>query len=257
MNNVALITGASTGIGYELAKVHAKNNKDLIIVSRNIDDLNKIKEEFEKEYNIQVVCINKDLSIPNASIELYNQIKELNIEVEYLINNAGVGFQGYFNDNDLEKYTSSINLNIIALTELTKLFVKDFLINNKGKILNVSSIAAYQAGPMLSVYSATKAYVTSFSNAVATELYKSNVTITTLHPGVTNTPFVSKGNFENVKIFKRTKHPSVVAIKGYKAMMKGKLNVEAAVSFKCKLLLISAKFVPKKIALRITMYLQK
>lgn len=257
MNSVALITGASSGIGYELAKIHASNKKDLIIVSRRIEDLNKVKEELKSLYNIKVVCIAKDLSIKDSALELYNEVKDLNIDVDYLINNAGVGLHGYFNDNNIDSYTSMIQLNITSLTELTKYFLNDFILLNKGKILNVSSIAAYQAGPMLSVYAASKAYVTSFSNAITTETRGTKVTITTLHPGPTNTNFMEKAKLENAKIFKKMKCSYGVALKGYKAMIKGKLNVEAGVSLKYKFLLATANFVPKKLALKITMYLQK
>ncbi|MFI3251712.1 MAG: SDR family oxidoreductase [bacterium] len=255
--NVALITGASSGIGYELAKCHAKNKKDLVIVSRNIDSLNKVKEELESNYQIKVVCIQKDLSNPSAPLELYNEIKELNIEVDYLINNAGAGLQGYFNEQDYSKYNSLIQLNINSLTELTHLFLNDFIKRKKGKILNVASIAAYHPGPMLSVYSATKSYVLSFSNAIAQEVKQYNISITTLIPGITQTNFGKSSNMNNTKVFKKTKSPIKVAEKGYKAMLKGKLNVKAGVSFKLGFLTKLAYISPKWLCLKITMYLQK
>lgn len=256
MNNVALITGATSGIGYELAKCHAKHG-DLIIVSRRREELNKVKIELESNFNIKVICIQKDLSVHNSAIELYNEVKQLDVKISYLINNAGIGLQGYFNSNEMDLYNKMIQLNIVSLTELTKLFLKDLVDNNFGRIMNVSSIAALQPGPMLSVYAATKSYVLSFSNGLYQEVKKDNITVTALIPGITNTNFGISSNMDKTKIFKKSKEPKSVAIKGYNAMLKGKLEVWAGVSFKLKMLLSFRNIVPKKIALKITMYLQK
>ncbi len=255
--NIALITGATSGIGYELAKCHANEGKDLVIVSRNIDNLNKVAKELMETYNIKVICIQKDLSKPNSAEELYNEVKNSNIEIDYLINNAGIGLQGYFHEKDSKEYTNLIQLNITSLTTLTNLFIKDFVNKNQGKILNVSSIASLQPGPMLGVYAASKSYVQSFSNSIATEVKQYNVTVTSLLPGITETKFGDVSDMNKTIMFKNPKHPKIVASKGYKAMIKGKLNIKAGVSLPIKILLLLGNVTPRRLALKITMYLQK
>lgn len=185
MKKIALITGASTGIGKELSKIHAEKGGDLIIVARSEDKLNELKKELEEKYKINVFVISMDLTKPNAAKEIYEQVQIAGLKVDYLINNAGFGGLGKFNERELELDIQMINLNISVLTALTHYFLQDFVKNNEGKILNVSSTASLLPGPLQAVYYATKAYVTSFSNAISEELHDTNVMVTNLMPGAT------------------------------------------------------------------------
>ena len=247
MKKVALITGASLGIGKEFARIHAKKGGDLVIIARSADKLNEIKAELEEAHNCQVVVIVKDLSQVNSSQEIYDEVKGAGIEIDYLINNAGFGGQGKFHERAWETDLAMINLNIIALTALTRFFLPDFVKRNKGKILNVSSTASLMPGPLQAVYFATKAYVTSFSNAIASELHDTKVTVTALMPGATETEFAKTGGLENTELFKSTFSAKKVAKAGYKGMMKGELDVITGVSFSQKMMLKYIPMTPKKL----------
>ncbi len=249
MKNVALITGASSGIGLELARIHAQKGNDLVIVSRKLSDLEKVKKDFESKYKIKVVCIAKDLSIQASAKELYNEIKKQNIEIEYLMNNAGFGGQGYFHEREWEKDLAMIQVNVITLTELTRLFLPEFVQRKHGRILNTSSTAAIMPGPLQAVYYATKAFVTSFSNAVASEVDGTGVTVTALMPGATETKFGSISGMDKTDLFKKTVSPSVIAKDGYDAMMKGKLNVISGVPASLRATLSISPMMPKKMLL--------
>ena len=224
INPTALITGASNGIGLELAYEHAKNGGNLILVARNTKKLEEIKLEIETKFNVKVNIISKDLSSKNAAQEVYNEVKSLNLQVDYLINNAGFGDFGMFVSSNWNKEEEMINLNITALTQFTKLFIKDMVARKNGKILNLASTAAFQPGPTMAVYFATKAYVLSFSEAIANEVKEFGVTVTALCPGPTESGFQTAASMENAKLFKDKKLPSSreVAIYGYNAMLKGK-----------------------------------
>ncbi|OOO00340.1 MAG: short-chain dehydrogenase [Epulopiscium sp. Nele67-Bin004] len=249
MKNVALITGASSGIGLELARIHAKKGNDLVIVSRKLSDLEKVKKEFENKYKIKVVCIAKDLSQPTSAKELYDEIKSQKIEVEYLINNAGFGGQGYFHEREWEKDLAMIQVNIVTLTELTRLFLPEFVARNHGRILNTSSTASFMPGPMQAVYYATKAYVTFFSNAIASELEGTGVTVTSLMPGATETKFGATSGMDKTELFKKTVSPKVVAKDGYEGMMKGKIDVISGVPTMLRATLAISPMMPKKMLL--------
>ena len=224
INPTALITGASNGIGLELAYEHAKNGGNLILIARNSKKLEEIKSEIETKYNVKVNIISKDLSIKNAAQEVYNEVKNLNLQVDYLINNAGFGDFGMFISTKWNKEEEMINLNITALTQFTKLFIKDMIARKNGKILNLASTASFQPGPTMAVYFATKAYVLSFSEAIANEVKEFGVTVTALCPGPTASGFQTAAAMDNAKLFKDKKLPSSkeVAIYGYNAMLKGK-----------------------------------
>lgn len=249
MKKTALVTGASSGLGKEFAKIHAKNGGDLVIIARSKDKLVELKEELEKEYKIHVSVIEKDLTEPNAAQEVYNFVKFSKIEIDYLINNAGFGGVGKFHERDWNTDLSMIQLNIIALTDLCRKFIPDFVAKNSGRILNVSSTASLMAGPMQAVYFATKAYVTSFSNAIAEELHDTNVTVTALMPGATETDFGKTSGMDKTDLFKNTADASTVAKDGYDAMLKGDLDVISGVTFAQKLMLKSIPITPKKILL--------
>ena len=247
---VALITGASTGIGKELAYIHAEKGGDLIILARNKEKLETLKSEIEQKFAVNVMVVPKDLSKAGAAAEVYKEVKSSGMTVDYLINNAGFGGLGKFYERDWATDLSMINLNIIALTELTRMYLPDFVNKNSGRILNVSSTASLMPGPMQAVYFATKAYVTSFSNAIAEELYNTNVTVTALLPGATETEFANTAGFGQDGMFKNAFGARGVAEDGYNGMLKGKLDVISGMSFSQKLMLPMAKIAPKKMILK-------
>lgn len=188
----ALITGASSGIGYELAKLFARDGHDLVLVARRKDRLEAIKQEIDTKYGVNVLVIDQDLSELHAGEALYKYLKDSNLSIDFLVNNAGFGERGPFTEISWEREHQMLQLNIVALTELTKCFVKDKTLNPSTKparVLNVASTAAFQPGPYMSVYFATKSYVLSFSEAIASELKDQNITVTTLCPGPTETEF--------------------------------------------------------------------
>lgn len=255
--NTALITGASSGIGKELAKIHASNGGNLVITARNLVMLKELKVELESQYLISVYVISKDLSHPNAAQEIYEEVKMQGIRIDYLINNAGFGGRGYFYEREVEKDLSMIQVNVLTLTHLTRLFLADFVKRNSGKILNVSSTAALIPGPLQAVYYATKAYVTSFSNAVYKEIADTNVTMTALMPGAVDTGFADASDMKNTPLFAHSVRPENVAKEGYDGMIKGKMNVIAGVSFIQRLFLAFTPLVPKKVMLDQIFNMQK
>ena len=249
MKKVALITGASAGIGKELAVVHTEKGGDVILVARREDRLVQLKKELEQKHNCAVHVIAKDLTEENASKEVFETIKNQGLEVDYLINNAGFGGHGKFHEREWQHDLDMIKLNIIALTELTRLFLPEFVKRKSGKVLNVSSTASLLPGPLQAVYFATKAYVTSFSNAIAEELRGTNVTVTALLPGATETEFAQTSGMENTDLFKKTYSAYEVALAGYNGMLAGKLDVLAGLSFIQKMMMATIPLTPKKLVL--------
>lgn len=245
----ALITGASSGIGKEFANIHAETGGNLVIVARSSDKLKALKDELEKSYDISVYVIAKDLSNPNAAKEIYNEVKSRDITVDYLINNAGFGGVGRFHVRNLQDDLNMINLNISALTALSHYFLQDFVNRNEGKILNVSSTASLLPGPLQAVYYATKAYVTSFSNALAEELSDTNVTVSNLMPGATDTDFGKVSGMDKTDLFANTASARGVAQDGYNAMIKGKLDKISGLKFSQRLMMALLPITPKKMVL--------
>jgi short-subunit dehydrogenase len=225
--NYALVTGGTSGIGYELVKVLAADGYNLIIVARHENDLIRVANEIKENYNVDVVSIAKDLFDPENAFELHNQVKTKNLRVEILINDAGQGVYGKFKDTDLRRELDIIHLNISSLVVLTKLFLKDMLEQGTGKIMNLSSIASKAPGPWQSVYHGTKAFVQSFTEAIRNEVKDTNVTLTALLPGATDTDFFNKADMQESKIVQEGKldDPAKVAKDGYEAMMKGEDKV--------------------------------
>ncbi len=223
MKKTALITGASGGIGLELAHIHASKGDNLVLVARCKKKLDEFKLEMEKTYGVTVYNIGKDLTDLNSAKEIYDEVMCKKIHIDYLINNAGFGDFGLFAETDWEKQSRMINLNITTLTYLTRLFLPQMLKSRYGKILNVASTAAFQPGPTMSVYFATKAFVLSFSEAIANEIKGKGVTVTALCPGATDTGFKSAASLERSKLFrgKNVATPKSVAEYGYQQMMKG------------------------------------
>lgn len=246
----ALITGASSGIGKEFARIHAERGGDLVIVARRENKLNALKAEFENNHGVKVMVIAKDLTVPESAVEIYDAVKQAGIEINYLINNAGFGQRGKFHERAWEDHLAMINLNMVALTALTRLFLPDFVARNEGRILNVSSTASLTAGPLQAVYYATKAYVTSFSNAIAEELHDTNVTVTALLPGATETEFASTAGMDQTSLFDSPFSASEVAEDGYKAMLEGKLDIIAGVTLPQRMMMAAIPLTPKKLLLR-------
>ena len=250
MINVALITGASTGIGKELAHIHAAKGGDLIIVARSKEKLEALKTELKKKYSSEVIVIAKDLSKPEAAQEIYAEVKKAGIDIDFLINNAGYGALGKFHELDYDRQISMINLNVTSLTAMTRLFLPDFVKRNQGKILNTSSTASFMPGPLQAVYYATKAYVTFFSNALSEELSDTNITVTNLMPGATETEFGATSGMDKTVLFKKTATARSVAEDGYSAMLKGKIDVVSGLTGAQKMMMAMIPFIPKKVLLK-------
>lgn len=249
MKNVALITGASSGIGLEFARIHAEKKGDLVIVARSGNKLDELKKELETAHGIQVHTISKDLSLPLAAKEVFDEVHAAGIKVEYLLNNAGFGGRGNFHERDWAQDEMMINLNVMALTALTRYFLPQMVARNSGKILNVSSTASLMPGPLQAVYFATKAYVTSFSNAIASELESTNITVTALLPGATETGFAQTAGMEKTALFKNAFSARSVAETGYEGMLKGKLNVMAGLTFSQKIMMATIPLSPTKMVM--------
>jgi uncharacterized protein len=252
----ALVTGASNGIGLELAKIHASKGDNLVLVARNLEKLNEIKADLEKKFNIKVYNIGKDLSKPNAALEVYNETNQQKIQIDYLINNAGFGDFGMFVETDWHKELQMINLNITTLTQFTKLYVQDMVKRGNGKIMNVASTAAFQSGPTMAVYYATKAYVLSFSEAVDNEVSDKGVTVTTLCPGATESGFQAAAAMEESALVKGKKLPSAkeVAEYGYTSMMNGKtVAIHGMMNY---IMANSVRFTPRALVVKLTRLIQ-
>jgi short-subunit dehydrogenase len=220
----ALVTGATSGIGYELAKLLAQDKYNLVIVARNQQELDSTAAELEQQYGIRVVSLAKDLFHREAPFEVYEAVKAQGIEVELLVNDAGQGQYGEFVDTDINRELDIIQLNIGAYVVLTKCFLKEMVGRGSGKILQVSSIGGELPGPLQSVYHGTKAFVTSFTEAIREETKDSGVTITALLPGVTDTDFFRKADMERSKLVAEGSKadPAKVAKDGYEALLAGK-----------------------------------
>lgn len=257
MKNTALITGASSGIGKELAIIHAERGGNLVLVARSKDKLNELKVELEKKHEVLVSIIQKDLSVTGAAKELFNEVQSLGVQVDYLMNNAGFGLVGKFHELPWERQMQMINLNMIALTELTYLFLQEMVARNNGKILNTSSTAGLIPGPLQAVYFASKAYVSSFSNAIAEELYDKNITVTALLPGATETGFAKTSGVDKTAIYSNPASARSVAVDGYNAMIKGKLDIISVSSRSQKMQLSLVPFFPKKMILKQTRQMQE
>lgn len=249
MTKTALITGASSGIGKALASIHAKRRGNLVIVARREQELKQLKVILERDFAIKVLVIVKDLTQATAVNEIYDIIKQENITIDFLINNAGFGGHGLFYKRDWEEDLAMIQLNIIALSALSRKFLPDMVTRNSGRILNVSSTASLMPGPLQAVYFATKAYVTSFSNALAEELRDTKVTVTNLMPGATDTGFANVSGMDKTALFKNPFTPQEVAQAAYNGMLKGKLDVVSGLTLSQKLMMKTIPITPKKIVL--------
>jgi len=251
MGNTALITGASSGIGAELAKYHASKNGDVVLVARSEDKLNKLKSELEKTFDIKASVIVADLAQSDSADKIFATTEEAGLQIDVLINNAGFGGHGKFHDRDLVKDQAMMQVNMASLVNLTHLYLQGMVSRKHGKILHVASTAAFMPGPLQAVYYATKSFVVSFSQAIAKELEGMGVTSTALCPGAVATGFVKAGDLEGVDIWDKAATPESVAKCGYDAMFKEdlvKIN-EKGLSFMLNWIV---PFLPRKMVLKIS-----
>ncbi len=251
MANTALITGASSGIGLELARIHARKGGDLVLVARSGDKLQALKDELTEKHQITVDVLTVDLSTPDAAKQIFEFTESNNKQIDILINNAGFGGHGLFYERDLEADKAMMQVNMVTLTELTHFYLKGMIARKQGKILNTSSTASFLPGPLQAVYYATKAYVTSFSQAIAEEVKDHNVTVTALCPGAVATGFVDAGNLQGVDLWKNAKTAASVAECGYLAMEKGELVAFNEPSLKFLLNWVTP-FLPRKLVLKMS-----
>ncbi len=248
---VALVTGASAGIGKELAERLAKNGCDLILVARRTDELNALASRLTEAHGANVHVITADLGDAAAPRKLFNEVVAKGLNVEILINNAGFGALGEFATADLARMISMIRLNVAALTELAGLFLPAMVKNRRGKILNVASTAAFQPGPLMAVYYATKAYVLSFSEALHEELRDTGVTVTCLCPGPTKTEFGDVADMSGTSLFSGPNVMDVgpVADAAFHGLMAGKRLVVPG--FRNRLLIFAVRFAPRSVILKL------
>ena len=239
-----LITGASTGIGRALAEVFAGHGHDLILVARSKEKLQACAIELEQTHKVKVAWFTEDLADPGGPARLHRTVSAEGLQVENLVNNAGVGLYGKFVNTDLDAELKMIQLNVTSVVELTKRFLPAMVQNERGRILNVASTAAFVPGPWMSIYYATKAFVLSFSEAIGYELSPKGVTVTTLCPGPTVSEFKVRAGSERSRLFEAfVMDAPTVARAGYDGMMKGKTVVIPGL--RNKLIPVAARLIPR------------
>ena len=223
----ALITGASSGIGVELAELFAQQGHDLVLVARSEQKLEQLAMQYAMKYKVYSRVLAKDLARHESPEEIFRELQQEGVVVDVLVNNAGFGNYGHFKETDLQKELDMMQVNMVALTHLTKLFLQQLPQGRHGKILSVASTAAFPPGPLMAVYYASKAYVLSFSEALAAELEEDNITVTVLCPGATDTDFKENANLEGSGIFseKLVADARSVAKAGYEGLMAGQVVV--------------------------------
>ena len=240
----ALITGASGGIGLELAREFASDGWDLILVARSAAKLADISQELSAAHAIRVECLPMDLSVAGSSSTLFEACRDRSWRVDALVNNAGIGSFGLFHDTPLSESRRLLDLNIVSLTELTRLFMEPMIRRGEGYILNVASTAAFQPGPLMAVYYASKAYVLSFSEALSNETRGTGVHVSVLCPGATATGFQEAARMGHSKLFKRhVMSAEEVARKGYRGLIAHRTLVVPGL--KNKLLTFGVRFSPR------------
>jgi len=246
-SQTALITGASGGIGYELAKLFARDRYDLVLVARSGEKLNQFAGELRQQFGITVKTVSLDLATASAGKILFDHLDGEKVEIDILVNNAGFGVFGEFAAMPEEDVMGQVHLNVAALTHLTRLFLPGMLSRGSGKIMNVASTAAFQPGPLLAVYYATKAYVLSFSEALANEVSGKGVVVSCFCPGATDTGFQKRAGIENSRLFKKIGAMKVetVARDGYRGLMAGKTVVISGMHN--WLVAESVRFAPRKL----------
>jgi short-subunit dehydrogenase len=252
MGNTALITGASSGIGAELARLHAANGGDLVLVARRKEALEALKTELEKANGITATVVAADLAETGAAERVFAATEEAGLQIDVLINNAGFGGHGKFHERNLARDRAMMQVNMVALVDLTHLHLRGMLSRNSGKILHVASTAGFMPGPLQAVYYASKAIVISFSQAISEELSGTGVTSTALCPGAVETGVVAAGDLEGTALFQKPgASPKSVAACGYEAMLKGdlvKIN-EPSLNFALGWVI---PFLPRKVVLKLS-----
>lgn len=253
----ALITGASSGIGLELAKLFARDGYDLVLVARRREKLQTLGAELGRQHGIKSRAIAADLADPAAPAEIFRQLAAASVAVDILVNNAGFGELGTFATIDVEVERRMIEVNVSALTVLTKLFLDGMLARGRGRILNVASTAGFAPGPLMAVYYATKSYVISLSEALAEELRGSGVSVTVLCPGPTITEFQSVAHMESTRLFKMpgVMNAESVARAGYAGLMRGKRMVVPGLINQVLPLVI--RFSPRAMVVRVARLFQE
>jgi uncharacterized protein len=259
MNKTALITGASTGIGFEFTKLLAADGYQLVLIARDEQKLREIATSLQTKFNVSVKIYAKDLSVTSDTENLVRQIREDVGTIEILVNNAGFGLSGAFVDTDLTRELEMIQLNVVSLVIFTKLLAREMVQRKGGKILNVASTAAFQPGPLMAIYYASKAFVLSFSEALAEELQESGVTVTALCPGPTATQFSKRAELEKSRLFKGGMVPVLDALTvakiGYDGLSKGQRVVIPGLINQIGV--FSVRLTPRKLVAQIAKQLNK
>ncbi len=247
MRKTALITGASGGLGQEFAKIYAREGYDLVIVARSEGKLYKLKNELETQYGCRVCPLTKDLSHPGTAYEIFNYTLEQNITIDALVNNAGFGDFGNFWEVDAKRQTDLLQVNIVALVQLTRIILPGMAERGRGSILNLSSVAAFSAGPRMCLYYASKEFVRCFSEAVAEEVRGTGVSVTALCPGPTATGFEQAAQMKNSHMFSlfRPADAAAVAEAGFRAAEKGKVLCYCGLP--THLMNIAARLLPRSV----------
>lgn len=256
MSRTALITGASGGIGYELAILFARDGFDCILVARSHDRLADLAARLEREFRVGTTVLAKDLSNPHAVDEIFEEVTAAAKEVEVLVNNAGYPVYGLFAETDGRAELDMLQVNVLALTQLTKVFLKGMVERHNGRILNLGSTASFEPGPLMAVYYASKAYVLSFSEALANELRGTGVSVTCLCPGPTRTGFQKRGGLEDSRLVQgQIADARSVALAGYRGLMARKPIVIPG--FSNKLIPIVVRLSPRGVVTRVVRRMQE
>ena len=251
----ALVTGASSGIGWELAKLFAADKSDLVLVARRKERLDALAEELKDEFGVDVYVLPKDLSDPEAPKEIFEELKAAGIDVDVVVNNAGFGLRGPFANIDMDGQIDMVQVNVVALTHLTRLFLPGIIERGRGGILNVGSLAGFQPGPNLAVYYATKAYVLSLTEAISEEITNPHIKISCLAPGPVKTEFGEKSALDDSLLFKMSlMEVGPVVKEGYEGFRQGKVIVLPGI--KQKLIPVLLRFTPRFLVRKIVKSLQ-
>ena len=255
-HRTALITGASGGIGLALAQVFARHGHDLVLIARSEDKLKALAADLEKQHGIRTRVLARDLTDPAAPDAIFEQLQTEGVAVEILVNNAGYASYGCFHELELQRELNMIQLNVTTLVHLSHRFLQPMLARRRGRILNVASTAAFQPGPLMATYYATKSFVLSFSEAIANELQGQGVTVTALCPGPTASGFQARANMEDSRLVQDgLMDAATVAEAGYAGLMAGKtVVVPGTMNY---LLTLAPRFAPRNVTTRIVRSMQE
>ena len=253
MEKFSIVTGGASGLGFEFVKLLLIDKYNVVVIDNDKKELNNIKSKINFKHNKKIILMHKDLSNPDSSIEIFKELKNKNIEV--LINNAGFGLFGKFKDTNWKIERNMIMVHVMCTTEMTKLFLNNMIENKKGRILNMASLAAFQPGPLMSIYYSTKAFILHFSESTANELKGTGVSVTVLCPGQTRTNFQKKVSSREKKINFNFSTAEEVAKYGYDAMMNGKtIAIPGIIN---KILSTIHRFIPRSLATKLMRKIQE